>query len=60
VLGKSLRWVEKDANGQSALYPLSDFKPRSGENAEKRYLGGSYGAVPVVSDIEFNESARRA
>jgi AAA15 family ATPase/GTPase len=53
-------FVEKDASGQSTLYPLSDFKPRSGENTEKRYLGGSYGAVPVLSDSEFDESVRRA
>ena len=28
--------------------PLSDFHPRKGENHERRYLAGSYGAVPAV------------
>jgi hypothetical protein len=42
-------FVEKDADsGATRLYPLSDFKPRKEENTERRYLGGSYGAVPAV------------
>jgi hypothetical protein len=53
ILGRDQVWfVEKDADGASQLYPLSDFKPRSeGENRERRYLGGSYGAVPVLGDV---------
>jgi AAA domain, putative AbiEii toxin, Type IV TA system len=44
-------FVEKNhENGASVLYPLSDFKPRDKENTERRYLGGSYGAVPSVDD----------
>ncbi|MFF7725995.1 ATP/GTP-binding protein [Streptomyces sp. NPDC008001] len=46
-------FVEKDRNGESALYPLSDFAPRESENRERRYLGGSYGAVPVLNDERF-------
>jgi AAA15 family ATPase/GTPase len=45
-------FVEKAADGASSLFALSDFKPRKGENTERRYLGGSYGAVPAV----FSES----
>lgn len=41
-------FVEKAADGASSLFALSDFKPRKGENTERRYLGGSYGAVPAV------------
>ncbi|WP_319039810.1 AAA family ATPase [Kribbella solani] len=41
-------FVEKAADGTSSLFALSDFKPRKGENTERRYLGGSYGAVPAV------------
>jgi uncharacterized protein len=41
-------FVDKGRDGASSLFPLSDFHPRKGENAERRYLGGSYGAVPAV------------
>ncbi len=57
VLARDQIWfVEKDRNGASRLYPLSDFKPREGENRERRYLGGSYGAVPVVSPTGFADT----
>lgn len=52
-------FVDKGANEQSKLYPLSDFRPRKGENTEKRYLSGSYGAVPVLSGFEFEEAMHR-
>lgn len=59
VLARDQIWfVEKDRNGASRLYPLSDFKPREGENRERRYLGGSYGAVPVVSTSGFADVVR--
>ncbi len=59
VLARDQIWfVEKDRNGASRLYPLSDFKPREGENRERRYLGGSYGAVPVVSSTGFADAVR--
>jgi AAA15 family ATPase/GTPase len=41
-------WFIEKKDGASTLYPLSDFHPRIGENRERRYLAGSYGAVPVV------------
>jgi len=54
ILKRDQIWfVEKDAYGESTLFPLSDFKPRAGENRERRYLGGSYGAVPFLSDDRF-------
>lgn len=44
-------FVEKNhETGASKLYPLTDFKPRDKENTERRYLGGSYGAVPFIDD----------
>jgi hypothetical protein len=59
VLARDQIWfVEKDRGGASRLYPLSDFKPREGENRERRYLGGSYGAVPVVSATRFADAVR--
>lgn len=48
VLHRDEVWfIEKD-RGESRLYPLSGFRPRKGENGERRYLAGSYGAVPAV------------
>jgi hypothetical protein len=49
ILGRDEVWfVEKDGTGATKLFPLSDFHPRKEENTERRYLGGSYGAVPAV------------
>jgi uncharacterized protein len=57
VLQRDQVWfVEKDRAGKSKLYPLTDFKPRIGENTEKRYLGGSYGAVPVLNHVGIDRS----
>ncbi len=41
-------FVEKDNNGASHLYPLSDFSPRKDEALQKGYLQGRYGAVPFI------------
>jgi AAA15 family ATPase/GTPase len=49
VLIRDQVWfTEKNEAGETNLYPLSDFSPRKGENIERRYLGGSYGAVPRI------------
>lgn len=54
VLRRDQVWfVEKDGAGASELYALSDFKPRKEENTERRYLRGSYGAVPFVDVDDF-------
>lgn len=59
VLARDQVWfVEKDKDGASNLYPLTDFKPRQGENTERRYLGGSYGAVPVLDRDDFLKAMR--
>lgn len=58
-------FTEKDDAGETRLYPLTDFRPRAGLNWERRYLGGSVGAVPFLDDrdfvttIEEHESAPR-
>jgi uncharacterized protein len=46
-------FTEKDSKGETQLYPLTDFKPRSGLNWERRYLGGSMGAVPFLDESDF-------
>lgn len=47
-------FVEKEPHsGASTLFPLTDFHPRKNENVVGRYLAGSYGAIPLVSDFEI-------
>jgi uncharacterized protein len=41
-------FTEKDHNGESHLYPLTDFKPRKQENLGSGYLQGRYGAIPFM------------
>ncbi|GGU37239.1 hypothetical protein GCM10010178_31800 [Lentzea flava] len=61
VLAREDVWfVDKNSEGASDLYPLTDFKPRKeGENLERRYLGGSYGAVPDVEAETFVSAVLR-
>jgi AAA15 family ATPase/GTPase len=50
ILHRDQVWfVEKDNEGASHLYPLTDFKPRKAENLERGYLQGRYGAIPFIS-----------
>jgi hypothetical protein len=59
ILPRDAVWfVEKDRNGQTSLYALADFKPRKDENTERRYLFGSYGAVPRLFDVELEDAIR--
>lgn len=52
-------FTEKDNQGLSTLYSLSDFvnedgsRIRKDESYEKNYLLGKYGAVPALKTIEF-------
>jgi len=50
-------FVEKDEEGATKLYPLTDFKPRNLENLERGYLQGRYGAVPFIEPAEVGEDA---
>ncbi|MFI7367758.1 ATP/GTP-binding protein [Streptomyces sp. NPDC050149] len=51
ILKRDQVWfVEKDRYGETRLVALSEFKPRTGENHERRYLGGSYGGVPFIDE----------
>jgi uncharacterized protein len=51
VLHRDQVWfTSKGPDGASELFPLAEFKPRrQGENRQKRYLNGSYGAIPELS-----------
>ena len=43
-------WLtEKDDEGATHLYPLTDIETRVGDNLEKGYLQGRYGAVPFAN-----------
>jgi hypothetical protein len=46
-------FTEKDDEGATHLYPLTDFKPRKNENLERGYLQGRYGAVPFFASTDF-------
>jgi AAA15 family ATPase/GTPase len=46
-------FTDKNDEGATELYPLADFKPRKGENVERGYLAGRYGAVPGLSPGEL-------
>jgi hypothetical protein len=56
VLRRDEIWFVEKRDGASALYPLSDFHPRKDENRERRYLAGSYGAVPAIFTDSLVES----
>lgn len=44
-------WLtEKSAEGASEIYPLTDYQPRKGENVERGYLQGRYGAIPFLGN----------
>jgi AAA15 family ATPase/GTPase len=55
-------FTEKDNEGATVLYPLTDYKPRKAENIERGYLQGRYGAIPFLGDLhlagELAESAK--
>jgi hypothetical protein len=45
-------WLtEKDDEGATRLYPVTDFKPRKAENLERGYLQGRYGAIPFLGNL---------
>ena len=44
-------FTEKDEEGATNLYPLTDYKPRNVENLERGYLQGRYGAIPFLGDL---------
>ena len=52
VLRRDQVWLtEKNAEGATLLYPLTDFKPRKHENLERGYIQGRYGAVPYLGSF---------
>jgi AAA15 family ATPase/GTPase len=50
-------FVEKDNTQATQLYPLTDFIPRQNESLQKGYLDGRYGALPCLSELNFDENS---
>jgi AAA15 family ATPase/GTPase len=50
ILRRDQIWfAEKEQDGSSQIYPLTDFQPRKDENLANGYLQGRYGAIPFLS-----------
>jgi AAA15 family ATPase/GTPase len=45
-------FTEKDDEGATHLYPLTDIHTRKGDNIEKGYLQGRFGAVPFAGSVD--------
>jgi hypothetical protein len=50
-------FVEKSVAGASSLLPLSDYRPRKGENIRRGYLQGRYGGLPRPHTEQLRASA---
>jgi AAA15 family ATPase/GTPase len=47
-------WLtEKDRDGATHLYPLTDLSPRPTENLQRGYLQGRYGAIPFIGALDW-------
>jgi uncharacterized protein len=44
-------FADKSKDGASSLTPLTDFRGRSGENIQRRYLQGRFRAVPYLEGL---------
>jgi AAA15 family ATPase/GTPase len=51
ILRRDQIWfAEKDREGASSLYPLSEFSVRSDYNIQRGYLQGRFGAIPFLNE----------
>jgi hypothetical protein len=46
-------FIEKNAEREARLYPLSEFSPRENEAIERGYLNGRYGGIPNLQELDF-------
>ena len=54
TLSRDQVWItEKQPDGATTLYPLSDFRPRHDEAISRRYMQGRYGGVPTINPAEY-------
>lgn len=60
IIGRDQIWfTEKDSQGNSRLYPLTDMDPRKQEAVGRRYLEGRYGATPIISESAFADAVEQ-
>ena len=60
ILGRDQIWfTEKDNDGATRLFPLTDMNPRKDEALGKRYLAGRYGGTPILSKERFRHIAEQ-
>ena len=45
-------FAEKNEEGSTKMYPLSDFKPRYDLDIQKGYLAGRFGAIPFLGNLK--------
>jgi AAA15 family ATPase/GTPase len=45
-------FTEKQQDGQTVMYPLSDFKPRYDLDIQRGYLKGRFGAIPFLGNLK--------
>ncbi|MCK9895113.1 ATP/GTP-binding protein [Frankia sp. AgB32] len=48
-------FTEKDADGATELYSLAEYPTRASDNFSRRYLGGRYGAIPIIDPDALSE-----
>jgi AAA15 family ATPase/GTPase len=53
-------FADKDDEGATHLYPLTDYKPRKGESLVRGYLAGRYGGIPFIPDGLLGKEAAHA
>lgn len=53
-------FADKNRDGASFLYPLTDYKPRADESLVRGYLAGRYGAVPFIPKGLAEETPERS
>ena len=55
VLRRDQVWfTDKDSQGASQIYPLTDIRTRKGDDIGKGYLQGRFGAIPFSSGDSFH------
>ncbi|MCY3976713.1 MAG: ATP-binding protein [Chloroflexi bacterium] len=50
-------FIEKDRNSSSTLFSLEEFKLPDNMNIQKGYLGGRFGAIPILSILHEHMTA---
>ena len=54
LLRRDQSWlIEKTTDGATELFPLTEFRTRAGDDIEKGYLQGRFGAVPSDNPIHY-------